>query len=112
MLSSENIKKIFGQNLCYMRKSLKMTQEQLAEIVSMDYKTISGIETGKAFVSSEAMSKFCNYFNVEPSYFFKAKFSNVTPKEQELKKEIDRLLSDCDDEKLQMIYNVIAALKK
>lgn len=112
MLSSENIKKLFGQNLSHMRKSSKMTQEQLAEIVNMDYKTISGIETGKAFVSSEAMAKFCNYFNIEPYHFFKAKYSYVTPKEQELKKEIDRLLSDCDDKKLQMIYNVIVALKK
>lgn len=112
MLSSENIKKLFGQNLCHMRKALKMTQEQLAEIVSMDYKTISGIETGKAFVSSEAIAKFCNYFNVEPSHFFKAKYSNESPKEQDLKMEIGRLLSDCDDKKLQTIYNVIVALKK
>lgn len=112
MLSSENLKKIFGQNLCHLRKNSKMTQEQLAEIVGMDYKTISGIETGRTFVSSEAMAKFCNYFNVEPNYFFKTKYSNITLEEQNLKKEIDRLLSDCDEDKLQIIYNIIIALKK
>lgn len=112
MTSDSNIKKLFGANLKKLRVRNNLTQEKLAELVELDYKTISFIETGRTFISGDTYSKLCNYFNVEPEYFFKTKHVQLTKKGEDLKLEINRLLSDCDEDTLNSIYNVIAALKK
>lgn len=70
------------------------------------------IVRGRAFTSSEVIANISNYFNVEPSLLFKSDFIEHTDKEVNLKKEINRLLSDCCHEMLEKIYNIIIALKK
>jgi len=112
MISSNNVKKIFGLNLKKLRCSRNLTQEKLAEKVGLEYKTISFIETGRAFVSSEAIASLCNYFNVEPEIFFKSRYVEPGQNELDLLQDINRLLADCECNKLQSIYNVIVALKK
>ena len=49
---------------------------------------------------------------LEVSFFFKSAYIEHTDKELNLKKEINRLLSDCNHELLEKIYNIIIALKK
>lgn len=61
---SNNIKKTFGINLKKLRTSKNLTQEQLAEILNMQMQSITFIETGRTFVSSEILSKLCNYFKI------------------------------------------------
>lgn len=112
MITNENVKNRFGLNLKKLRMSNKLTQEQLAEHVNLDYKSISFIETGRTFVSSEVIAKLSNYFNVEPDYFFRSRYTEPTENDINLKQEINRLLSDCDESLLQTIFNVIVALKK
>lgn len=89
-----------------------LTQEKLAEALKMQPQSIAVIETGRAFTSSEVIANISNYFNVEPSLLFKSDFIEHTDKEDYLKKEINRLLSDCCHELLEKIYNIIIALKK
>lgn len=112
MVDSNNIKKTFGINLKKLRSAKNLTQEQLAEILNMQMQSITFIETGRTFVSSEVLSKLCNYFNVEPQFFFKAGNIESTQKELNLKQDISRLLSSCDYDKLLSIYNIIIALQK
>lgn len=112
MITKEYIKKVFGYNLKKLRGLNKLTQEQLAEKIGMDYKTVSFIETGRTFVSSEVIAKLSNYFNVEPGYFFKNHKYGMTEQNINLKSEINRLLSDCDEQLLQTVFNIISVLKK
>lgn len=112
MITKDNIKKVFGFNLKKLRNINKLTQEQLAEKIGLDYKTVSFIETGRTFVSSEVIAKLANYFNVEPEYFFKNHTYNQTDAHINLKSEINRLLADCDEKLLQTVFNIICVLKK
>lgn len=112
MIHSDDIRKIFGSNVRTLRRYKKLTQEKLAEFLGLDSQSVKFIETGRMFISSDTFSRLCNYFNVEPEYFFKSKHVESTEKGANLRQEINRLLSDCDEEKLQSIYGVIVALKK
>lgn len=112
MLSTNRIKKIIGNNLKKIRNKSNLTQEKLAELIALDTKSISFIETGRTFISAESLAELCNYFNVEPDFFFKSEYNETTDKDIDMQKEINRLLADCDYEKLRTIYNVICALKK
>lgn len=111
MISSDKIKKNLGSKIKKLRNFKELTQEQLAEIIDMQPQSISFIETGRTFISSEVLANLCNYFNVEPDFFFTSKNIELSDKEIDLKKEINRLLSSCDTPKLKEIYNIITAIK-
>lgn len=112
MIDDTYIKKNFGEAVKNLRNNKKITQEQLAEVLDLQRETITSIEVGRAFVSSTVMANLCNYFNVEPSYFFKANFDDFVGDNKEIKNEINRLLSDCSYEDLEKYYNILVALKK
>lgn len=112
MIDSNNIKKILGRNVKQLRTSKGLTQEQLAEHLNLQRETIAFIETGTAFVSSDVLASICNFFNVEPNFLFKSKYIEPTEKEVNLKKEINRLMSNCNEEKLEYIFNFVNAIKK
>lgn len=113
MLSSKNIKKTFGTNLKKLRNTYNdLTQEKLSGLINLDSQSIKFIETGRTFISAESLAELCNYFNVEPDFFFKSEYTEATDKDIDMKTEINRLLADCDYEKLRTIYNIICALKK
>lgn len=112
MINSSNIKIILGENIKNLRKAKGLSQEKLAEIIGLERDSLSSIETGRSFTSSEVIANLANYFNVEISLLFKSGYIEHTDKELNLKKEINRLLSDCSHELLEKIYNIIITLKK
>jgi len=112
MINSQSVNKNIGRNVKKLRKAKGITQEQLAEAIDVQRNFITSIETGKTFISCEVLVKLSNYFNVEPAFFFKSTFIEETDKIKNLKKEILRLLSDCSQELIERIYNIIIALKK
>lgn len=112
MIDSNNIKKNLGKNVKKLRTSKDLTQEQLAEILNLQLQSITFIETGRTFISSEVLANLCNYFNVEPSFFFNYKNIEHTDKEINLKREINRLMTNCNKKTLESIYNIIIALQK
>ncbi len=112
MVKSNDIKQNLGNNLKRLRSAKGLSQEKLAEIVNLERETISAIEVGRAFTSSEALAEFSNYFNVEPHSLLKPDFVYRTDKVDDLRKNINLLLCDCDDVKLKTIYNIIIALNE
>ena len=112
MVDSNDIKQNLGKNLKRLRLSKGLSQEKLAEIINLERETISAIEVGRAFTSSEALAEFANCFNVEPSSLLKPDFVYNTDKVADLKKDINHLLSACNDTKLRTIYNIIIALSE
>ena len=70
MLFSEDIKNIIGLKVKQLRTKRGLTQEKLAEYIGLQPQTIAKIETGKRFISSDALSKLCNFFDVAPYVFF------------------------------------------
>lgn len=60
-----NIKKRLGRRIQELRKSNKLTQEQLAEKIEIGTSNISYIETGKFYPTPDTLSKIAKALNVE-----------------------------------------------
>lgn len=110
MFESNDINKIFGQNLKNLRKSTGFTQEKLAELLGMQFQSISYMETGRSFVSSDVIAKICNLFEVSPYVLFRPHFKEYSMSEANIQKEIVRMLSGCDSEALTKYYNILVSL--
>jgi len=65
-----DIKKIFGENLKFYRKSKHLSQEQLSEKVEISAKHLSSIERGLNFISADLLEKLALSVDVPVFYFF------------------------------------------
>lgn len=63
--------KAFGKRVAEVRKSRGVTQQQLAEQISMSVVAIAYIETGKRWARLGTLSKIANSLKVEVSDLFK-----------------------------------------
>lgn len=112
MNDSSNIKKNFGRVVMELRIQKGLTQEQLAEYLNMSPHTITRIETGNTFVSCEAISQFCKFFNVAPSVLFTPKPQILYDEHINYKKKITELLSGFSADRLKEIYNILIIMNK
>ncbi len=67
---NDNIQKKFGAKLAYIRKSKKLSQIKLAELVDMNFNYIGQIERGEANVTIKTMIILANALNVELKTLF------------------------------------------
>jgi len=65
-----DIKKVFGENLKFYRKTKHLSQEQLSETVEISAKHLSSIERGLNFISADLLEKFAFSLDVPVFYFF------------------------------------------
>lgn len=98
------IKKKFGKNLKYYRELKKLTQEQLAEKIEMNVRSVSFIECGTNFVTAKTLEKICKTLEVSPKQLFDFDFPAKKP--QEIKDEVENLI-DNNSEKLNDIYKIL-----
>ena len=66
----ENIKVTFGLKIKELRKQKKYSQEQLANLASINKSYISKIETGKTEVSLEIIDKLAMAFEIKIDQLF------------------------------------------
>lgn len=85
----DKICKALGSNIKNYRKLRGYTQENLAEAVGLEIKSLSLVETGKGFVSAKTLAKLCEVLNVKPAELFEFDDSND---EQELYKSAEETL--------------------
>ena len=101
-----NIKKEFGEKIKRMRKNRNLTQEQLAEMIDISPRNLSGIEVGANFVKAETLEKILIALNTSTEELF----SNVEIKEnKELLADIikDVKSVENDNSKLKRIYKMV-----
>lgn len=60
----------FGLNVVYYRKSKRLTQLQLAELIDVDRSHISAIELGNVGVSFDVIFKLCEVLEIKPKELF------------------------------------------
>ncbi len=96
--------KLFGQKIKEFRKKRRLTQEQLAEIIDVDYQTISRIETGYYFTSFENLTKLADALNVEIKDFFDFEADENTEK---IQKELSECIKKMSAEKLKKLSKFI-----
>lgn len=100
----ENIKLLFGRKIKELRKKHGYTQAKLAELVFVDDKHISCIESGKNFPSSDLIARLASALLVEPKDLFE--FYHLDNPEN-LKKGIISMLSSLDEKELAFVYKFI-----
>lgn len=112
MNDSKSIKLILGATVKELRTNKGLTQEQLAEKLDLQPHSVTKIETGRAFVSSEVLAKLSNFFEVSPSFFFNKKVSIISEENLSYINEIKQLLPSFNNSRLHDIYNILLALQK
>lgn len=104
-----NIKKEFGEKIKRMRKKRKLTQEQLAELVNITPRTLSGIEIGANFVKAETLEKIITALNTTTEELFAN--DNLQKDEILIEDIILRVHSVKKDRiKLESIYKIVKCL--
>lgn len=61
---------ILGNNIKRLRKAREMKQDELAELVGIEIKSLSLVETGKGFVSAKTLEKLAQTLNVQVAELF------------------------------------------
>lgn len=112
MVDSKQIRATLGATVKELRTNKGITQELLSEYLELQPQTITTIETGRMFVSSDVLANLCNYFEVDPTIFFAKKPRILTEEDLDYIKEIKRLLPSCSTARLRDIYNILLALQK
>lgn len=69
-----DIEKRFGTKLAYIRKSKKLSQMKLAEIVDMNFNYIGQIERGEANVTIKTMKTLADALEIELKDLFDFSF--------------------------------------
>lgn len=100
-----NIKKDFGQRIKELRNKKGITQYQLAEMVGIDPKHMSHIETGRSFPKADLIEKFANALEIEYPELFNTQ--HLEDREIIFKKLIN-YLKNVPDSELQVIYKLIS----
>ena len=106
-----DVKKIFGKVVSELRIQKGYTQEQLAEKLNLSPHTITRIETGNTFVSSDVITLLCNLFDVAPNVLFTPKPQILQEEHIKYKQEIIKLLAGFNSKKLKEIYDIMLVLK-
>lgn len=99
-----NIKLLLGRRIKEYRKKSNMTQAKLAELVNVDDKHISCIESGKNFPSADLIDRLATSLKIEPKDLFEYYHLQDAP---DLKKNIISMLDKLSDTELQLTYMYI-----
>lgn len=105
-MSSLKIK--FGKRVKEIRKSKGITQEQLAELVSIEPPNISKIECGMHFPQPEKIEKIANALNVDIKDLFE--FEHFKTK-QELIHYIITSLNEFELKTVELVYKFVYDIK-
>ncbi len=98
------IKNLFGLKIKEYRKKKNLTQAQLAELVNVDDKHISCIESGKNFPSPDLIERLADALCVEPKDFFEFYYLQNP---SDLKSDIISMLNKLDEAELSLAHKYI-----
>lgn len=102
-----NIKKQLGTKIKRLRQKRGLTQEQFAEKIDIATRTLSGIETGENFVTSETLDKMLEILEVSSSELFA--FDHIKPKDELIDEIVTDIQNLKDRVKIETIYKIVKA---
>ena len=70
-MGDEKLLREMGARINYVRKGLKITQEQLAEKMDVSVQMISNLELGKKAIRPENLVKLCSELGVSADYLLR-----------------------------------------
>ncbi len=102
-----SIKKLFGKRIQELRKSRKITQEKLAEMVGIGTPNISYFETGKFSPSIETLEKLAKALNVDIYELYMFKHLKTY---EEIKAELTDVINS-NEKVSRMLYKFYLSIK-
>lgn len=102
--SKENINRIIGTNVRYIRKSNKLSQEKFAEQIGLSTQFVSDLERGIEGISLTTAIKICNIMQCSPLVLL-ANLINY----ENYNNEMDKFTKLSDKNK-DIVINIIVAL--
>ena len=102
-----NIKKLIGQRIKEIRTSKKITQQQLAEMINIDQRSLSAIECGNNFPTKNLL-KIANPLGVELKEIFD--YEHISLSEDEKIKEISTNLKKLSAHDLNIVYRLVKTM--
>lgn len=103
----KNTTRHISSKVLMLRRAKKMTQEQFAELVSLDRRTIARAEDGVHRPSPETLELIAYALKVPISYFYDDTVYRFDIKKSALIYEINTKLNTLPKTKLQKILNLI-----
>lgn len=97
-----DIKKILGQNVKKYRKALGLTQMKFAELLNVDQKHVSFIESGNSFPSAGLMTKIAENLNITPKNLFE---TEVIFSKEQLKENILYIINNISEDDIAKVHN-------
>lgn len=94
--------KEMGQRIMLRRKSLRLTQEELAEKIDVSTQMISNLELGKKAIRPENLAKVCDVLDVSADYVL----TGAKRQKEELNILIEKLMELSENE-LKIISSII-----
>ena len=103
------IKEKLGKRITELRKNINLSQEELAEKLDISQKSLSKIETGKNFITSETLEKLLEALNISASELFD--FEHHAPSENLLQEIINHIfVIKNNNEKLKLLFKITKTL--
>ena len=102
----EDIKKLFGIRLKFLREKNGYTQEKFAELIDISSRALSAIECGHNFVTADTIGRICKVLCVNPKTLFDFDFQFKD--KLDMKDELCYLINNNND-KLNALYRLIKA---
>ena len=99
-----NIKNLFGRKIKEYRKKKNLTQAQLAELVNVDDKHISCIESGKNFPSPDLIERLATSLDVESKDLFEFYYLKDA---EDLKSDIITMLDKLNKDELALAHKYV-----
>ena len=104
-----DLKLKLGKRIKELRKSAGITQEKLAEMISMDITSLSKIETGRNYPQPDTIEKIARVLNIEVYKLFM--FNTLSSREDYIigiKNNLDLIKNN--EEKLKILYGISSFL--
>lgn len=101
-----NIKKLLGKRIQEIRKSKKLTQEKVAEYIGIETNSLSNIETGRFYPTSENLEKIIKILDISISELFNCEHLQD---DKTLLAEINEMLIS-NPKKIREAYKIIKAI--
>lgn len=105
----DTLKKRFGLRIKELRKTLMMTQEQLAEKLDMDTPNVCRMENGTHFPQTKNLAKLAEILGVEVKDLFD--YGHMDNREDLLAK-IDEFLQNASLKDIEFIYKTVKSLQE
>ena len=101
----------FGDNLRQIRKSKKMSQEQLAEKVNVSRQSVSKWENGESYPEMNNILELCKIFNCKLNDLIHADMSDISSLDDEVVMEVVKF-NDKKQKEMKTLSNIIGMIGK